>query len=66
MIEEKMIFCCRQCGQCCHGETTVSLDEEYLERMVSFFGKPVDEVKERYLRISGSVSRATARADSAG
>lgn len=55
MVEEKKIFSCRQCGQCCHGETTVSLDREDLERLISFFGKSQEEVKERYLRVSGNV-----------
>jgi len=55
MVEEKTIFSCRQCGQCCHGETTVSLDEDDLNRMAAFFGRPLAEIKERYLRVSGNV-----------
>ena len=49
------IFSCRQCGHCCHGETTVSLTADDLDRMVAFLRLPVEEVKERYLRVSGNV-----------
>ena len=49
------IFACRQCGHCCHGETTVSLTPEDLERMVAFLRLPVEEVKARYLRVTGNV-----------
>lgn len=53
-LEDK-IFECQQCGDCCHGETTVSLDDEDLRRMVAYLGLPEEEVKEKYLRITGDV-----------
>lgn len=52
---EKDIFVCRQCGHCCHGETTVSLDPNDLQRMVKHLKLTEDEVKERYLRITENV-----------
>ena len=55
MVEEKKIFDCRQCGHCCHGETTVSLDDEDLKRMVNFLKIPQDEVISKYLRVTGNV-----------
>jgi len=55
MVKEGKIFQCRECGYCCHGETTVSLDENDLNRMASFLRMPVDEVKEKYLRVNDSV-----------
>ncbi|HIJ77838.1 MAG: YkgJ family cysteine cluster protein [Desulfobulbaceae bacterium] len=55
MSEEQTIFQCRQCGHCCHGETTVSLDGDDFERMVKHLRLPAEEVKEKYLRITGNV-----------
>jgi len=49
------IFKCRQCGHCCHGETTVSLDREDLERLTAFLRLPREEVVKRYLRVTGNV-----------
>ncbi len=48
------IFECQMCGYCCHGETTVSLTEKDLKRMVEHIGLPEAEVKEKYLRVTGS------------
>jgi len=53
-LSEK-IFRCRQCGHCCQGETTVSLDLEDQERLVTYLRLPKEEVFRRYLRVSGSV-----------
>lgn len=52
---EKTIFSCRQCGHCCHGETTVSLDEEDLARLVRHLRLPIVEVETRYLRRTGNI-----------
>ena len=52
---DKEIFECQQCGYCCHGETTVSLTDEDLDRMVKYLGIPESEVKEKYLRITKGV-----------
>ncbi|OGR07076.1 MAG: Fe-S oxidoreductase [Deltaproteobacteria bacterium RIFOXYD12_FULL_50_9] len=53
-VEEK-IFQCRFCGACCQGQTTVSLDENDIKRLVAFFGKPYPEILEKYLRVTGNV-----------
>ncbi len=52
---EEEIFECQQCGYCCQGETTVSLTDDDLQRMVDYIGLPEKEVKEKYLRITGTV-----------
>lgn len=52
---EKEIFNCKRCGHCCHGETTVSLDERDVERMVKHLRLPLAEVTEKYLRVTGNV-----------
>ncbi|MBT8353357.1 MAG: YkgJ family cysteine cluster protein [Desulfofustis sp.] len=48
------IFQCTQCGFCCHGETTVSLDEEDQRRMIDAVEKPADEVAAQFWSITGS------------
>ncbi len=55
------IFTCARCGFCCHGETTVSLDERDQERMVRVLGLSRDEVARRYWRITGSVVQMQVR-----
>ena len=55
------IFACARCGFCCHGETTVSLDERDQERMVRALGLSRDEVARRYWRITGSVVQMQVR-----
>ena len=52
---EKKIFLCRQCGYCCHGETTVSLDDDDLKRLAGFLRLSIEEVMDKYLRRSGNV-----------
>jgi len=47
------IFSCRQCGQCCQGETTVSLSEPDAVRMVRHLGLPREVVERRYWRVQG-------------
>lgn len=49
------IFDCQMCGYCCQGETTVSLDENDLKRLVAFLNMPYQEVLEKFLRVSGKV-----------
>jgi Fe-S-cluster containining protein len=49
------IFTCARCGFCCHGETTVSLDERDQERMIRVLGLSREETARRYWRITGSV-----------
>ena len=55
------IFTCARCGFCCHGETTVSLDERDQERMVRALGLSRDEVARRCWRITGSVVQMQVR-----
>lgn len=55
MCEEQSIFTCRQCGHCCQGATTVSLDTDDLARLISYLHLPPEVVQERYLRITGEV-----------
>ena len=49
------IFTCTRCGFCCHGETTVSLDEDDRKRMVRALNRPEEEVRRSFWRISGNV-----------
>jgi Fe-S-cluster containining protein len=55
MSEVSEIFECTQCGYCCHGETTVSLNNEDQQRMVESLGVSKDTVKKRYWRVTGTV-----------
>lgn len=52
MTKVAEIFQCTRCGYCCHGETTVSLDDEDQARMVDVLGGSREEVSARYWRIS--------------
>jgi Fe-S-cluster containining protein len=54
-VAEKDIFNCRQCGHCCQGETTVSLNVEDQDRLIAYLRKPRQEVVEKYLRITDGV-----------
>jgi len=49
------IFVCTQCGFCCQGETTVSLDEDDRKRMAKALELSPDELEDLYLRRSGTV-----------
>ncbi len=51
----KVVFECQQCGNCCQGDTTVSLDASDQERLIKHLGLPEVEVHEKYLRKTGSV-----------
>ena len=53
MDDVKKIFVCTQCGYCCHGETTVSLDEQDRKNMIAALGLDEDKVAEKYWRING-------------
>ncbi len=44
------VFACRRCGFCCHGETTVSVDEEDQRRMLEFLQISRKEAMEKYWR----------------
>jgi len=55
MAKIKDIFTCIQCGYCCHGETTVSLDEKDQKRMAEALGLSVEEAINKYWRVTGNV-----------
>jgi Fe-S-cluster containining protein len=55
MVEESELYVCQQCGHCCQGETTVSLDENDVKRMVSFLKMDESEVRERYWRVTNTI-----------
>lgn len=55
MKEEREIFRCKECGYCCHGQTTVSLNQDDLERMAAHLKMPPDQLKKRYLREKNGV-----------
>ncbi len=52
-VEE--IFSCKRCGYCCHGETTVSLDDADQARMCEALGMGREEVEKTFWRVSGTV-----------
>lgn len=52
---ENELFSCRQCGHCCHGETTVSLDQDDLARMIKFLKMSEEELLDKYLRKTDNV-----------
>ena len=49
------IFSCTRCGFCCHGETTVSLDESDQKRMIEILDMPAEKVRQRYWRMTGRI-----------
>ena len=55
MAEENEFFQCRECGFCCHGETTVSLTPDDINRMAAYLKISVAELKARYLREKDNV-----------
>ena len=55
MVEENELFDCQQCGYCCHGETTVSLDKNDVERMVKYLKADKQKVADEYWRITDNV-----------
>ena len=54
MVEMSDIFICQQCGYCCQGETTVSLDENDQKRMAEHLGLDREEVRQKYWRQTGN------------
>lgn len=55
--DEKLaeIFSCTMCGYCCHGETTVSLDQDDQGNMAEELGMDLPELLTTYLRKTGNV-----------
>ncbi|MCL2790361.1 MAG: YkgJ family cysteine cluster protein [Desulfobulbus sp.] len=60
-VQVSDIFVCARCGFCCHGETTVSLDQRDQDRMVAALKMSREEVSRRYWRITGSVVQMQTR-----
>ena len=54
-VQVEDIFSCTRCGYCCHGETTVSLDEKDQECMIAALGLAREEVARRFWRMTGSI-----------
>ena len=54
MVKMSDIFICQQCGYCCQGETTVSLDKKDQKRMVEHLGMSREEVAGNYWRQTGN------------
>ena len=54
MVTISEIFVCQQCGYCCQGDTTVSLDENDQKRMVQHLGLKREEVARRFWRKTGN------------
>ncbi len=54
MSTKDKIFTCSQCGFCCHGESTVSLDSNDQKRMVAALKMRRSEVSKKYWRITGT------------
>ncbi len=51
----KDIFSCIRCGYCCHGETTVSLDDCDQQKMLSFLKISKDEAFSNYWSLKDGV-----------
>ena len=54
MVKQADIFICQQCGYCCQGETTVSLDESDQQRMIDYLAMSRAEVTGKYWRQTGN------------
>ena len=54
MVEIPDIFICQQCGYCCQGETTVSLDANDQKRMIQHLDMVREEVARKYWRQNGN------------
>ena len=50
MIKVSEIFICQQCGYCCQGETTVSLNKNDQKRMIQHLNMNREEVSLKYWR----------------
>ncbi|OGQ97220.1 MAG: Fe-S oxidoreductase [Deltaproteobacteria bacterium RIFOXYD12_FULL_57_12] len=55
MVQESEIFECQQCGHCCQGQTTVSLDPADMARMLAVLGIRRETAEEKYWRVTGAV-----------
>lgn len=55
MVKISDIFICQQCGYCCQGETTVSLDDNDQKRMIRHLGMKRQEVARKYWRHNDNI-----------
>lgn len=55
MASVEQIFSCTRCGYCCHGQTTVSLDDKDQQAMIEILGEERAVVEEKYWRITEGV-----------
>lgn len=55
MVQEAEIFECQKCGHCCQGETTVSLNESDVNRMLAYLEMPRQEVAGKYWRLTDDI-----------
>ena len=60
-VQKSDIFVCARCGFCCHGETTVSLDRNDQQRMITVLGLTPEETRARYWRVTGPVVQMQTR-----
>ena len=54
-MSQESLFKCKECGHCCHGETTVSLNAEDLDRMKTYMKMSDEDLKKKYLRENANV-----------
>lgn len=50
----RQIFTCQRCGDCCHGHTTVSLNEDDRQRMARALHMSEEEASAKYWRTTGT------------
>lgn len=53
MSSVSLIFSCQRCGACCHGYTTVSLNEDDRQCMVQVLNMPEETIRQKFWRITG-------------
>jgi Fe-S-cluster containining protein len=53
-VKSAAVFTCNRCGSCCHGETTVSLNDDDRARMAAYLGLSEEETARRYWRVTGN------------
>lgn len=55
MKQIENFFCCKQCGFCCQGETTISLTIKDQQRMQQYLGLDHDQLAKKYWRRTGHI-----------
>ena len=54
MPSVSLIFTCQRCGACCHGHTTVSLNEHDRQHMAQALDMPDEEIRRKFWRTTGN------------